>query len=153
MEYRDFVWFLLAENDKDHPTSIEYWFRVLDVDGDGFLSLYELEHFYEEQADKLQSLEIEPLAFEDVACLGIDSINCHDIPLQITLSELKKCKNATHFLDSFINTVKYLEFEQCEPTMDDYEEDDEKADKLFLPYYKRSNTAWVKFCNEEYQEL
>ena len=52
MGYRDFVWFLLAENDKLHPTAIEYWFRVLDVDGDGVLSLYELEYFYEEQAAK-----------------------------------------------------------------------------------------------------
>jgi len=153
MEYRDFVCFLLAENDKEHPTSIEYWFRVLDIDGDGYLSLYELEHFYDEQCDKLQSLEIEPLAFEDIACLGIDSINCHDNPLKITLSELKRCKNATHFLDTFINTVKYLEFEQNEPTMDDVDEEDDKLNKVFLPYYKQRNTPWVKYCNDEYQEL
>jgi len=27
MSYSDFVWFLLAEEDKRHPTAIEYWFR------------------------------------------------------------------------------------------------------------------------------
>jgi serine/threonine-protein phosphatase 2A regulatory subunit B'' len=27
MSYTDFVWFLLAEEDKNHPTAIEYWFR------------------------------------------------------------------------------------------------------------------------------
>lgn len=27
MSYTEFVWFLLAEEDKQHPTAIEYWFR------------------------------------------------------------------------------------------------------------------------------
>lgn len=27
MSYTEFVWFLLAEEDKTHPTAIEYWFR------------------------------------------------------------------------------------------------------------------------------
>ena len=30
MDYRDFVWFILAEEDKTDPTSIEYWFYILD---------------------------------------------------------------------------------------------------------------------------
>ena len=28
MSYTEFVWFLLAEEDKRHPTSIEYWYIV-----------------------------------------------------------------------------------------------------------------------------
>lgn len=27
MSYSEFVWFLLSEEDKNHPTAIEYWFR------------------------------------------------------------------------------------------------------------------------------
>ena len=27
MSYTDFVWFLLAEEDKRHPTAIEYWYK------------------------------------------------------------------------------------------------------------------------------
>ncbi|CAG8686836.1 10125_t:CDS:2, partial [Dentiscutata heterogama] len=49
MSYRDFIWFLLSEVDKSTNTSIEYWFRCLDNDGDGVLSVYELEWFYEDQ--------------------------------------------------------------------------------------------------------
>jgi len=29
----DFVCFLLAEEDKRNPTSLEYWFRCIDLDG------------------------------------------------------------------------------------------------------------------------
>ncbi|CAG8773903.1 28802_t:CDS:10, partial [Racocetra persica] len=54
MSYRDFIWFLLSEVDKSTNTSIEYWFRCLDCDGDGVLSVYELEWFYEEQFNHLK---------------------------------------------------------------------------------------------------
>ena len=27
MSYTEFVWFLMSEEDKRHPTAIEYWFR------------------------------------------------------------------------------------------------------------------------------
>lgn len=30
MSYTEFVWFLLSEEDKQHPTAIEYWFRYND---------------------------------------------------------------------------------------------------------------------------
>ncbi len=39
--------------DKTHPTSIEYWFRVLDMDGDGVISMHELQVFYDEQVTDL----------------------------------------------------------------------------------------------------
>lgn len=68
MSYTEFVWFLLAEEDKRHPTSIEYWFRCMDINGDGVLSMYELEYFYEEQLQRMEQLGIETLPFEDCIC-------------------------------------------------------------------------------------
>lgn len=68
MSYTDFVWFLLAEEDKNHATAIEYWFRCMDIDGDGILSMYELEYFYEEQQHRMEQLGIETLPFEDCLC-------------------------------------------------------------------------------------
>ena len=48
--------------------SIEYWFRCLDIDGDGCLSLYEMEQFYSEMMDKMKSLGIEGLPLADCMC-------------------------------------------------------------------------------------
>lgn len=64
MSYTDFVWFLLSEEDKRHTTAIEYWFRCMDLDGDGFLSMYELEYFYEEQMHRMEAIGIETLPFQ-----------------------------------------------------------------------------------------
>ena len=53
MSYSDFVWFLISEEDKQSATSIEYWFRIMDLDGDGALSMYELQHFWDEQLQRM----------------------------------------------------------------------------------------------------
>jgi len=68
MSYAEFVWFLLSEEDKRHPRSIEYWFRCMDLDGDGFLSMYELEYFYSEQIKRMEAVGIEALPFNDCLC-------------------------------------------------------------------------------------
>ena len=40
----------------------------MDLDGDGYLSMYELEFFYEEQLQRMEQLGIETLPFEDCLC-------------------------------------------------------------------------------------
>ncbi|EDS33220.1 conserved hypothetical protein [Culex quinquefasciatus] len=114
MSYTDFVWFLLAEEDKTHPTAIEYWFRCMDVDGDGMLSMYELEYFYEEQQHRMESLGIETLPFEDCLCQMLDMIK-PTTPGCITLADLKRCKMTPIFFDTFFNLEKYMEHEQRDP--------------------------------------
>ena len=46
----------------------------MDVDGAGVLSMYELEYFYEEQCQKLETMAIEPLPFEDCLCQMLDLV-------------------------------------------------------------------------------
>ena len=42
--------------------------RCMDMDGDGYLSMYELEYFYEEQLQRMEAIGIETLPFEDCLC-------------------------------------------------------------------------------------
>lgn len=55
-------------------SSIEYWFRCMDVDGDGVLSMFELEYFYEEQCERMERMGIEPLPFQDLLCQMLDLV-------------------------------------------------------------------------------
>nr|XP_021143325.1 serine/threonine-protein phosphatase 2A regulatory subunit B'' subunit beta isoform X3 [Columba livia] len=111
ISYADFVWFLISEEDKKTPTSIEYWFRCMDLDGDGALSMYELEYFYEEQCQKLDNMAIEPLPFEDCLCQMLDLVK-PQYEGKITLHDLKRCKLTDVFFDTFFNIEKYLDHEQ-----------------------------------------
>nr|XP_029722462.1 uncharacterized protein LOC109426187 isoform X6 [Aedes albopictus] len=138
MSYTDFVWFLLAEEDKTHPTAIEYWFRCMDVDGDGMLSMYELEYFYEEQQHRMESLGIETLPFEDCLCQMLDMIK-PTTPGCVTLADLKRCKMTPIFFDTFFNLEKYMEHEQRDPFAQ-RDNDDQLSD-------------WDRYAAQEYELL
>ncbi|CAK7312651.1 Serine/threonine-protein phosphatase 2A regulatory subunit B'' subunit beta [Vulpes lagopus] len=137
ISYADFVWFLLSEEDKRTPTSIEYWFRCMDLDGDGALSMFELEYFYEEQCRRLDSMAIEALPFEDCLCQMLDLVKPQSDG-KITLRDLKRCKLANVFFDTFFNIEKYLDHEQKE--QDSESEGPELSD-------------WEKYAAEEYDIL
>jgi serine/threonine-protein phosphatase 2A regulatory subunit B'' len=57
MGFGDFVWFILCVEDKTTEQSIEFWFKVMDLDGNGVITGYELEYFYEEQSQRLNYME------------------------------------------------------------------------------------------------
>ena len=41
----------------------------MDLDGDGVISMYEMQYFYEEQVKKMEALGIDTLPFEDCLCM------------------------------------------------------------------------------------
>ena len=47
---------------------MEYWFRCMDIDGDGVISMYELQYFYDDQLQKMIELGMETLSFQDCLC-------------------------------------------------------------------------------------
>jgi serine/threonine-protein phosphatase 2A regulatory subunit B'' len=53
----------------------------MDLDGDGYLSMYELEYFYEEQLQRMEAIGIETLPFEDCLCqvIFISTAYLHNI--------------------------------------------------------------------------
>ncbi|XP_062295719.1 serine/threonine-protein phosphatase 2A regulatory subunit B'' subunit alpha isoform X1 [Scomber scombrus] len=142
MSYAEFVWFLISEEDKKNPTSIEYWFRCMDVDGDGILSMFELEYFYEEQCERMERMGIEPLPFQDLLCQMLDLVKPENSG-KITLSDLKRCRMAHIFFDTFFNLEKYLDHEQRDPFAVQKDIDSEGPEP----------SDWDKYASEEYEIL
>ncbi|XP_056635354.1 serine/threonine-protein phosphatase 2A regulatory subunit B'' subunit beta isoform X1 [Diorhabda sublineata] len=142
MSYTDFVWFLLSEEDKLHPTAIEYWFRCMDIDGDGYLSMYELEYFYDEQMHRMESIGIETLPFQDCLCQMLDMVK-PKAPGKIALSDLKKCKMTPIFFDTFFNLEKYLDHEQRDPFASQRDHDVDGQEM----------SDWDRYAAEEYELL
>uniref|UniRef100_A0A3B4Z9F4 Protein phosphatase 2 regulatory subunit B''alpha n=1 Tax=Stegastes partitus TaxID=144197 RepID=A0A3B4Z9F4_9TELE len=142
MSYAEFVWFLISEEDKKNPTSIEYWFRCMDVDGDGVLSMFELEYFYEEQCERMERMGIEPLPFQDLLCQMLDLVKPESSG-KITLGDLKRCRMAHIFFDTFFNLEKYLDHEQRDPFAVQKDIDSEGPEP----------SDWDKYASEEYEIL
>ncbi|KAM7403396.1 hypothetical protein PAMA_004040 [Pampus argenteus] len=142
MSYAEFVWFLISEEDKKNPTSIEYWFRCMDVDGDGVLSMFELEYFYEEQCERMERMGIEPLPFQDLLCQMLDLVKPESSG-KITLGDLKRCRMAHIFFDTFFNLEKYLDHEQRDPFAVQKDIDSEGPEP----------SDWDKYASDEYEIL
>uniref|UniRef100_A0A1I8EMV2 EF-hand domain-containing protein n=2 Tax=Wuchereria bancrofti TaxID=6293 RepID=A0A1I8EMV2_WUCBA len=135
--YTDFVAFLLAEEDKRHPTSVEYWFRCLDLDGDGVLSMYEMEYFYNGIKNKMDQHNIDSMRFDDVL---LDLIRPKQ-PNVISLSDLKKCLLCTRFFNTFVNWVKY------------YEQEASEGERATVTDGEEELNDWDRYCLEEYEAL
>nr|XP_057913874.1 serine/threonine-protein phosphatase 2A regulatory subunit B'' subunit alpha isoform X2 [Doryrhamphus excisus] len=142
MSYAEFVWFLISEEDKKNPTSIEYWFRCMDRDGDGVLSMFELEYFYEEQCERMEHMGIEPLPFQDLLCQMLDLVK-PESPGKISLGDLKRCRMAHIFFDTFFNLEKYLDHEQRDPFAVQKDLDGDGPEP----------SDWDKYASEEYEIL
>jgi serine/threonine-protein phosphatase 2A regulatory subunit B'' len=140
--YKDFVWFLMSEEDKRNPRSIEYWFRCMDLDGDGIISMYEMEYFYEEQVEKMEMLGIETLPFQDCLCQMLDMVRPKEEG-KIRLKDLKACSLTPIYFDTFINLDKYLEHEQKDPFASLRDQDSDEPEP----------SDWERYAAEEYELL
>ncbi|KAJ4888050.1 Serine/threonine protein phosphatase 2A regulatory subunit B''beta [Raphanus sativus] len=111
MGYEDFVYFILAEEDKSSVSSLEYWFKCVDLDGNGILTRDEMLFFYEEQMRWKECMEEEEaILFEDVLCQIIDMIG-PEKESYITLRDLKCSKLSGDVFNMLFNLNKSMAFE------------------------------------------
>eukprot|EP01054_Gregarina_sp_Poly1_P003281 Gregarina_sp_Poly_1__3280@NODE_1939_length_3040_cov_145_079717_g361_i1_p1_GENE_NODE_1939_length_3040_cov_145_079717_g361_i1NODE_1939_length_3040_cov_145_079717_g361_i1_p1_ORF_typecomplete_len538_score89_07EFhand_13/PF17958_1/4_1e23EFhand_7/PF13499_6/2_6e03EFhand_7/PF13499_6/1_6e09SPARC_Ca_bdg/PF10591_9/2e03SPARC_Ca_bdg/PF10591_9/63SPARC_Ca_bdg/PF10591_9/0_013EFhand_1/PF00036_32/0_048EFhand_5/PF13202_6/1_5e03EFhand_5/PF13202_6/0_2EFhand_8/PF13833_6/7_3e03EFhand_8/PF13833_6/6e02EFhand_8/PF13833_6/ len=68
ISYEGFFYLLMHDEDKTTDRAIEFWFRLVDLDGDGVLRHHELAHFYSEQLVRLESRTMEAPSFDVILC-------------------------------------------------------------------------------------
>ncbi|KAH7839679.1 hypothetical protein Vadar_007231 [Vaccinium darrowii] len=140
MGYEDFVYFILSEEDKLAEPSLEYWFKCIDLDGNGILTRNEMQFFYEEQLHRMECMAQEPVLFEDILCQIVDMIGPEN-EKYFTLRDLKGNKLSGSFFNILFNLNKFMAFETRDP---------------FLIRQERENpslTEWDRFAHREYIRL
>uniref|UniRef100_A0A7N0UUN8 EF-hand domain-containing protein n=1 Tax=Kalanchoe fedtschenkoi TaxID=63787 RepID=A0A7N0UUN8_KALFE len=140
MGYEDFVYFMLSEEDKSSEPSLEYWFKCIDLDGNGVITPNEMRFFYEEQLHRMECMAQEPVLFEDILCQIIDMIGPEN-QTYVTLQDLKGCRLSGSVFNILFNLNKFIAFESRDP---------------FLIRQERENpnlTEWDRFAHREYIRL
>ncbi|XP_073297600.1 serine/threonine protein phosphatase 2A regulatory subunit B''beta-like [Primulina huaijiensis] len=140
MGYEDFVYFILSEEDKSSEPSIEYWFKCIDIDGNGVITRNEMQFFYEEQLHRMECMAQEPVLFEDILCQIVDMIHPEDERC-FTQHDLKGNKLSASVFNILFNLNKLMAFETRDP---------------FLIRQERENpnlTEWDRFAHREYIRL
>ncbi|KAK9078661.1 hypothetical protein SSX86_002718 [Deinandra increscens subsp. villosa] len=140
MGYEDFVYFILSEEDKSSEPSLEYWFKCIDLDGNGALTKNEMQFFYEEQLHRMECMAQEPVLFEDILCQIVDMVGPKDEGY-FTLRDLKGSKLSGSVFNILFNLNKFMAYESRDP---------------FLIRQERENptlTEWDRFAHREYIRL
>ncbi|KAL5561937.1 hypothetical protein UlMin_031684 [Ulmus minor] len=140
MSYEDFVYFMLSEEDKSSEPSLEYWFRCIDLDGNGVLTPNEMQFFYEEQLHRMECMAQEAVLFEDILCQIVDMI-APEKEGCITLKDIKQCKLSGNVFNILFNLNKFFAFESRDPFLIRQEREDP------------SLTDWDRFAHREYIRL
>merc|ERR1719508_266671 len=110
MDYWDWVIFVMADVDKSMSPALDYWFAVLDTDGDGLLSLGEMKEFYSESLLLLITADCNVphiVHWEDIITQIIDTVNC-DRKGTFSLMDISRSHKFPHILDAFINIFSFI---------------------------------------------
>lgn len=142
MGYEDFVCFLMSEEDKTHPISIGYWFRLIDLDGDGVIRPDEMRHFYADQMQRMEDMNCEVVPFEDVLCQMSDLLQ-PDVEGEFRMKDFlhpTRARLTGVFFSILSNLSKFTAFEQRDPFVVKQQQE---------PGF----TAWDRYAQIEYARL
>ncbi|KAI8610073.1 hypothetical protein BC830DRAFT_1173010 [Chytriomyces sp. MP71] len=102
--FQEFVAFIMAVEEKASISGLYYWFRVLDIDEDGLVSLLEIETFWEHQYTKVP----EQYTVYDFFSLILDLVR--PSASSISLLDLKRNPVAAGlFLDFLLDSRRHVE--------------------------------------------
>lgn len=87
MDYKTYLDFVLALENRKEPQALQYLFRILDVEQKGFLNVFSLNYFYRAIQEQMRRHNQDPISFEDVKDEIFDMVKPKD-PLKITLQDL-----------------------------------------------------------------
>lgn len=142
MGYEDFIRFLLCEQDRQTDRSMEYWFYMFDLDGDGCIRDHEMKYFYEEQVQRMECLNYDTIPFADVLCQMNDMISPKSEGQFRLIDFKKRRKFAGTFFSLFSSLNKFLAFEHRDPFV-------AKQEQLDNPSFG----DWDRWCADEYLRL
>eukprot|EP00929_Paragymnodinium_shiwhaense_P112470 TRINITY_DN80725_c0_g1_i1.p1 TRINITY_DN80725_c0_g1~~TRINITY_DN80725_c0_g1_i1.p1 ORF type:complete len:580 (+),score=95.67 TRINITY_DN80725_c0_g1_i1:142-1881(+) len=142
MGYEDFIRFLLCDQDRQTDRSVEYWFSLFDLDGDGCICDHEMKYFYEEQVQRMECLNYETISFADIMCQVSDMIS-PKYEGKFRLADFKRRRKfAGTFFSLFSSLSKFLSFEHNDPS-------GAKQEQLENPTF----SDWDRWCQNEYLRL
>ena len=122
MDYKTYLDFVLALENRKEPQSLTYFFRILDVKHQGFLNTFCLNYFFRDILIQMEKLNQDPVKFEDVKDEIFDMVRPLD-PLRIKLDDLIRSGNGDTVVSILIDLNGFWTYENREVLVNDNNED------------------------------
>lgn len=88
MDYKSYLDFVLALENRSEPQSLQYLFRILDIDHKGYLNPFDLNYFFRAIQRQLKRYNHEPVNLRDIQDEIYDMIKPQGDPHKIRLADL-----------------------------------------------------------------
>ncbi|XP_065558661.1 serine/threonine-protein phosphatase 2A regulatory subunit B'' subunit gamma-like isoform X3 [Artemia franciscana] len=113
MDYKTYLDFVLALDNKRTPQALQYFFRILDVDHKGYLNVFDLNYFYKGIRNQMIEHNQEPVNFDDVCDETFDMVHPKD-PTRITYDDLLNCGHGETVVSILIDLNGFWTYENRE---------------------------------------
>lgn len=87
MDYKSYLDFIIALENRNEPQALQYIFRILDIEQKGYLNPFDLNFFFRAIQKQLKKFGHEPVPFKDIQDEIFDMVKPKD-PYKITLIDL-----------------------------------------------------------------
>lgn len=113
MDYKTYLDFVLALENRSEPQSLHYLFKILDVEHRGYLTAFTLNYFFKGIQEQIQAHSAENVNFEDVKDEIFDMVKpAHSS--RITLKDLIACSQGDTVVSILIEFHKFWAYENRE---------------------------------------
>ena len=123
MDYKTYLDFVLALENRKDPQALQYYFRILDVRQQNYLDAFTLNFFFRDIIKEMEKHNQEPVKFEDVKDEIFDMVRPDD-PLRITLKDLIRCGNGDTVVSILVDLNGFWTYENREVLIADPESSD-----------------------------
>jgi len=127
MDYKTYLDFVLALENRKEPQALNYFFKILDVKHQGFLNTFCLNYFFRDILKQMEKLSQDPVRFEDVKDEIFDMVRPKD-PLRIKLDDLIHCCNGDTVVSILIDLNGFWNYENREVLASDNNSEDNSSE-------------------------
>lgn len=113
MDYKTYLDFVLAMENRHEPQSLQYLFRILDINNKGYLDTFCLNYFFRAIQEQMTFHGQEPVPFEDVKDEIFDMVRPAD-PYKITLQDSVSCGQGDTMISILIDLNGFWTYENRE---------------------------------------
>jgi serine/threonine-protein phosphatase 2A regulatory subunit B'' len=144
MDYKTFLDFILAMENKKEPQALAYFFRLLDIKRVGYLDIFTINCFFREIVSRLSEEDGDVVLVEDVKDEIFDMCAPKD-PLRITLEDLINCRVGDTIVTMLTDLSGFWAYDNRETLIQD-----ELAQVCFMCVWVRSTSACLVFGLRRY---
>ncbi|KAH6937570.1 hypothetical protein HPB50_001723 [Hyalomma asiaticum] len=110
IDYKTYLDLVLALENRKEPQALQFFFRILDINGRGYLDVFSLNYFFRDIQEQMREHGQEPVKFEDVKDEIFDMVKPED-PCRITLKDLIRCGKGSTVVSILIDVNEFWAYD------------------------------------------